>query len=82
MFKQNLIIDKNVLVKELATVLAKELLKMDIEDEQATSGVKINKNATSLAHFVIRKLTETGWIELEYGLDTSFKEHFALPLTQ
>lgn len=78
-FKQNLIIDKNVLVKELATVLAKELLKMDIEDEQATSGVKINKNATSLAHFVIRKLTETGWIELEYGLDTSFKEHFALP---
>lgn len=79
-FKQELLIDKDVLTQQLISVLSKELLQMDLEEEQSSSdGIRINKDASSLAHFVIRKLKETGWIESEYGVDTAFKEFIALP---
>ena len=79
-FKQELIIDKEVLVHQLTSVLSKELLEIDLQDEENDTDIsKINKDATSIARFVIRKFKDSGWIEPEYGIDTGFKEYIALP---
>lgn len=78
-FKQELIIEKEKLIQQLATVLSTELLALDTdEEEKFNDGKKINKDAMSLSRFVIKRLCETGWIEIEYGVDTSFKEYIAL----
>ncbi len=79
-FKQKLMIDKEVLVQELVTALAKEIINLDLQDEEQDTDIsKVSKDATSLARFVIRRFKETGWIEPEYGVDTGFKEYIALP---
>ena len=54
-------------------------MTLDIEEaETFNDGKKLNKDALSLSRFVIKRLCETGWIEIEYGVDTSFKEYIAL----
>lgn len=78
-FKQELIIDKDVLVEKLKVDLAKELIELDLEEENESDMKQIHKDAASLASFVVRKFKETGWIEPEYGVDTKFKEFVALP---
>ena len=77
-FKQELAIEKELLIQQLANTLHQDLLNLDIDEEDATDGKKISKDATSLSRFIIKRLAETGWIEFEYGVDTSFKEYIAL----
>ena len=49
-----------------------------MEEEEHSDAKKISKDALSLARFIIKRLAETGWIEFEYGVDTSFKEYITL----
>ena len=78
-FKQELVIEKDKLIQQISTVLSNEILTLDIEEEEVfNDGKKLNKDATSLSRFVVKRLCETGWIETEYGVDTSFKEYIAL----
>lgn len=78
-FKQELVIEKENLIHQLSSVLSAELLSLDIDEEEPfNDGKKINKDALSLARFMVKRLCETGWIEIEYGVDTSFKEYIAL----
>ena len=76
-FKQELSIEKELLIQQLANALHQDLLNLDIEEEGA-DGKKISKDAMSLSRFIIKRLSETGWIEFEYGVDTSFKEYITL----
>ena len=76
-FKQELSIEKELLIQQLANSLHQELLNLDVEEEE-TDGKKISKDAMSLSRFIIKRLSETGWIEFEYGVDTSFKEYITL----
>lgn len=78
-FKQELSIEKEKLIHQLANTLHQDLLNLDIEEaEEFNDGKKISKDALSLSRFIIKRLAETGWIEFEYGVDTSFKEYIAL----
>lgn len=78
-FKQELVIEKEKLVQQLASVLSNELLELDVDEEEPfNDGKKLNKDAMSLSRFMVKRLCETGWIEIEYGVDTSFKEYIAL----
>ena len=78
-FKQELVIEKEKLIQQLSSVLSNELLAIDIEEEEPfNDGKKLNRDALSLSRFMVKRLCETGWIEIEYGVDTSFKEYIAL----
>ncbi len=78
-FKQELVIEKDKLTSQLSSVLSNELMELDLEEEEAfNDGKKLAKDAMSLSRFMVKRLTETGWIEIEYGVDTSFKEYIAL----
>lgn len=78
-FKQELVIERDKLIQQLSTVLATEIMSLDIEEEETfNDGKKLNKDALSLSRHMIKRLCETGWIEIEYGVDTSFKEYIAL----
>jgi len=78
-FKQELVIEKEKLIQQLSSVLSNELLSIDIDEEEPfNDGKKLNKDALSLSRFMVKRLCETGWIEIEYGVDTSFKEYIAL----
>ena len=77
-FKQELSIEKELLIQQLANSLHQELLNLDVEEEDNNDGKKISKDAMSLSRFIIKRLAETGWIEFEYGVDTSFKEYITL----
>lgn len=78
-FKQELVIEKDKLIQQLSTVLSSEIMTLDFEEEETfNDGKKLSRDALSLARFMIKRLCETGWIEIEYGVDTSFKEYIAL----
>ena len=78
-FKQELSIEKENLIHQLATTLHQDLLNLDIDEaEETNDGKKLSKDALSLSRFMIKRLAETGWIEFEYGVDTSFKEYITL----
>ena len=78
-FKQELVIEREKLIQQLSSVLSNELLSLDVDDEEPfNDGKKLNKDAMSLSRFMVKRLCETGWIEIEYGVDTSFKEYIAL----
>ena len=78
-FKQELVIEKEKLTQQLSSVLSNELMNIDIdEEEQFNDGKKLSRDAMSLSRFIVKRLCETGWIEIEYGVDTSFKEYIAL----
>ena len=76
-FKQELSIEKENLIHQLANTLHQDLLNLDL-DEEENDGKKLSKDALSLSRFIIKRLAETGWIEFEYGVDTSFKEYITL----
>ncbi len=78
-FKQELVIEKDTLIHQLSSTLSTELLSLDTDEEEVfNDGKKLNKDALSLSRFMVKRLCETGWIEIEYGVDTSFKEYIAL----
>ena len=78
-FKQELVIEREKLIQQLSSVLASELMEIDIEEEEFfNDGKKLNRDALSLSRHIVKRLCETGWIEIEYGVDTSFKEYIAL----
>ena len=77
-FKQELSIEKENLIHQLANTLHQDLLNLDLEDDEELNGKKIGRDALTLARFIVKRLAETGWIEFEYGVDTSFKEYITL----
>ncbi len=73
-FKTHLKIPKDELSLMLQSRLEDEIYSADFDDED------ISENETGLsgkAHFLIRKLKETGWIIVEYEDD--FKEYVSVP---
>ena len=78
-FKQELVIEKDKLIQQLSAVLSTEILTLDLDEEETfNDGKKLSKDTMSLSRFIVKRLCETGWVEIEYGVDTSFKEYIAL----
>ncbi|MEZ0536643.1 Wadjet anti-phage system protein JetA family protein [Caldicellulosiruptoraceae bacterium PP1] len=78
-FKQEMTINKSDLVSMIISELDQKLLEIELDEEEAIeNSMENDKNPSSIAHFLIRRLKETGWIDLEYKEDT-FDEIVTLP---
>lgn len=79
-FKQEMSIRKDDLVSMLISNMEDEILEIeilsDIQDEYEE--VQAADSLSGRAHFLIRRLIETGWIDTEYQMD-SFEENITLP---
>ncbi len=82
-FRQEMTISKSDLVSMLIANLDEAMLAMDMEAEKAEFGLEDDAAAggqslSATAHYILRRLRDTGWIEAEYQLD-SFEENITLP---
>lgn len=68
-YKQQMLIKKDDLISMIVENLEDRLLKIEDEDDSPKE-----KNLSSMAHFLLRKLESCGWIEKEYAKD-SFEEY-------
>lgn len=83
-FKQEMLISKSDLIAMLIANLDETMLDMDFSDEDDSSdegspiGGKSLGTLSAAAHFLLRRLRDTGWVEMEYQVD-SFEESITLP---
>lgn len=74
-FKRHLKISKNELVSTISETLEDEIRTADFTDEVLLEN---EVSYSGKAHFLVRKLRDTGWIMIETELD--FQEYITLPL--
>lgn len=72
-YKQQMMIQRDDLVSMLIANLEDRLMEVEMEEED----VPKEKNLSSMAHLLLRKLESTGWIEKEYA-SNSFEEFINL----
>lgn len=83
-FKQEMLISKNDLVAMLIANLDEMMMDLDLSEEGETAeegspiGGKSLGTLSAAAHFLLRRLRETGWVDVEYQVD-SFEESITLP---
>lgn len=83
-FKQEMLISKADLVAMLIANLDEMMLEMDLaaEDDPLEDGSPIGGKSlgtlSAAAHFLLRRLKDTGWVEIEYQAE-SFEESITLP---
>ncbi len=77
-FKENILIDKDFLTSQLISELHNNIYDIDVKAEQDKIEESY-KDATSLAKFIIKKLAETGWIDIEYESERHLIEYVSLP---
>ncbi|WP_279123827.1 Wadjet anti-phage system protein JetA family protein [Holdemania filiformis] len=79
-FKTELVIKREDLISMLVNSLENNIIQADFSEEAQEMGVgKEEQNEISgKAHLLIRKLRDTGWIELEYERN-SFDENITIP---
>ena len=81
-FKQEMTIRKTDLASMLIASLDEKMYEMDLAEEEMEDDIsgeeKGGPSLSARAHFILRRLKETGWIDIEYQLD-SFEENITLP---
>ena len=81
-FKQEMTIRKSDLAAMLIANLDEKMYEMDLAEEATEKdSSEVEKGGATLsarAHLMLRRLKETGWIDLEYQVD-SFEENITLP---
>jgi flagellar biosynthesis chaperone FliJ len=79
-FKREMTVCRQELVSLLVSSLDDMMGNIDLsaEDENEDTGDKDTASFSAIAHYIIRHLKSTGWIELEYQTD-SFSENVTLP---
>jgi len=75
-YKQEMIITKDQVAAMLISELEDRMTEMDLEDEE-NEETAAEHNLSAPAHFLIRKFSQTGWIDVEYATD-SFEEQITL----
>ncbi len=78
-FKQEIVIERGLLTNQLINELQSTLFDMDPSADDSNITSQSLKEASSLAHFLIRRLKETGWIEIEYNKTSGLSEYVTLP---
>ena len=74
-YRNSPVVTKDELVSSLIANLENQILELEGEE----GAIALEDNLSSRAHFIIRKLLDTGWLEREQ--DTrSFTEQFILPV--
>ncbi len=81
-FKQEMTIRKTDLASMLIANLDEKMYEMDLTADKTgnddSDEEKGGATLSSRAHYILRKLKETGWIDVEYQVD-SFEENITLP---
>jgi len=79
-FKTELVIRREDLVSMLVDSLETGMLNADFTEEEEEMGVAVGsgEGLSGKAHLLIRRLRDTGWLELEYERG-SFDENIAIP---
>lgn len=78
-YKQELMIRKDDLVTRLIGKIEDRILDMQLEEDvDAEEFGKIGDNLSGRAYFLVRRLVQTGWLELEY-YSHSFEEFVTVP---
>jgi hypothetical protein len=80
-FKQEMTVRKSDLVSMLVAGLDEKMYEIDLAEEESEADIPGEEKGSTLssrAHFILRRLKETGWIDLEYQMD-SFEENITLP---
>ncbi|MDD4503518.1 MAG: DUF5716 family protein [Clostridiaceae bacterium] len=80
-FKQEMSISRLDLISMLIANLDEMMLEIDMSEEENGSDSQEGREATTLsatAHYLLRRLRDTGWVDTEYQLD-SFEENITLP---
>lgn len=81
-FKQEMTIRRSDLAAMLIANLDEKMYEMDLTAEETENDVsgaeKDGLSLSSTAHLILRRLKETGWIDVEYQVD-SFEENITLP---
>lgn len=81
-FKQEMSISRTDLVSMLVASLDERMLEMDLSEDEdddggITGGYREGTSLSATAHYLLRKLKDTGWIDIEYQPD-SFEEVITL----
>jgi hypothetical protein len=81
-FKQEMVIKKADLISMLIANLDEKMLEMDFSEEQTEENILVDENTgnnpSAIAHCILRRFKETGWIDIEYQIE-SFDENITLP---
>ncbi len=81
-FKQEMTISKSDIVSMLIASLDEKMLELDMSEEEEGNEDSLEDTDTitlsSTAHYILRRLRDTGWIDVEYKID-SFEENITLP---
>lgn len=83
-FKQEMSVSKSDLAAMLIASMDEVMMEIDYteeavaQEEEPLREGKAGNSLSSAAHFIIRRLRETGWLEIEYAVDT-FEENITLP---
>ena len=79
LFNRESLIEKDVLVTKLVSVLEKDFINRFDTDEEEEIKNKTYKDTRYTISFILRKLEDCGWIEQEYSQLSGFKENIVLP---
>lgn len=77
-FKQNMMLDKDVLVGQLTNSLQSNIFDLDASADEENIKETLS-GASSYARFIVRKFQETGWIQTEFASNSRLKEYVTLP---
>lgn len=79
-FKTELVISKDELTAMLVNSMESSMMQADFSEEaqEMGAGVEEQNGLFGKAHLLIRKLRDTGWLELEYERN-SFDENVTIP---
>jgi len=80
-FKQEMSIKRTDLVAMLIANLDEMMLEIDLSEDEISGDPQESSGVTTLsstAHYILRRLRDTGWIDTEYQVD-SFEENITLP---
>ncbi len=76
--RQDLYLTRDDLVRRI-TISLEEKIKEAKLDEEEQIDVEDLANTTSKAYFIIRKLRDYGWINIDFNAKNSFEEYIAVP---
>lgn len=76
--KQDLYLTRDDLVKRITAALDKRIDEADFEDDGKFEQEDL-ASTSSRAHFIIRKLRDFGWINIDFNAKNTFEEYVAIP---
>lgn len=76
--KQDLYLTRDDLLKRITAALDKKIDEADFEDDGKFEQEDLN-TTSSKAHFIIRKLRDFGWINIDFNAKNAFEEYIAIP---